>query len=65
MKNSSILILALSFFIALPSYANPIYEKNNFMTTGGTTASKVIIEVKYSENEILKHESGDLIKIYD
>ena len=31
MKSSSILILALSFFIALPSYANPIYEKNNFM----------------------------------
>ena len=31
MKNSSILILALSFFIALPSYANPIYDKNNFM----------------------------------
>ena len=31
MKNTSILILALSFFIALPSYANPIYEKNNFM----------------------------------
>ena len=30
MKNSSILILALSFFIALPSYANP-KEKNNFM----------------------------------
>ena len=29
MKNSSILILALSFFIALPSYSNPIYEKNN------------------------------------
>ena len=31
MKNSSILILALSFFIALSSYANPLYEKNNFM----------------------------------
>ena len=31
MKNSSILISALSFFIALPSYANPTYEKNNFM----------------------------------
>ena len=31
MKNSSILILALGLFIALPSYANPIYEKNNFM----------------------------------
>ena len=31
MKNSSILILALSFFIALPSYSNPIYKKNNFI----------------------------------
>ena len=31
MKNSSILILALGLFIALPSYANPIYENNNFM----------------------------------
>jgi len=29
MKNFSFLILALSFFIALPSYSNPIYEKNN------------------------------------
>ena len=31
MKNFSFLILALSFFIALPSYSNPIYEKNNFI----------------------------------
>ena len=31
MKNFSFLILALSFFIALPSYANPMYEKNNFI----------------------------------
>ena len=31
MKNFSFLIFALSFFIALPSNANPIYEKNNFM----------------------------------
>ena len=30
MKNLSFLILALSFFIALPSYSNPIYEKNYF-----------------------------------
>ena len=30
MKNFSFLILALTFFIALPSYSNPIYEKNNF-----------------------------------
>ena len=29
MKNFSFLILALSFFIALPSYSNPIYKKNN------------------------------------
>ena len=31
MTNFSLLILALSFFIALPSYSNPIYKKNNFM----------------------------------
>ena len=31
MKNFSFLILALSFFIAFPSYANQIYEKNNFI----------------------------------
>ena len=31
MKNFSFLILALSLFIALPSYSNPIYEKNNFI----------------------------------
>ena len=30
MKNFSFLILALAFFIALPSYANPTFEKNNF-----------------------------------
>ena len=29
MKNFSFLILALTFFIALPSYSNPTYEKNN------------------------------------
>ena len=30
MKNFSFLILALTFFIALPSYSNPTNEKNNF-----------------------------------
>ena len=30
MKNFSFLILALAFFIELPSYSNPIYKKNNF-----------------------------------
>ena len=30
MKNFSFLTLALTFFIALPSYSNPTYEKNNF-----------------------------------
>ena len=44
---------------------NIFHEKNNFMTTGGTTASRVIIEVKYSENDIIKYDSGDLIKVYD
>ena len=31
MKNLSFLILALSFFIALPCYSNPIHKKNNFI----------------------------------
>ena len=31
MKNFSFLILTFSFFITLPSYSNPIYEKNNFI----------------------------------
>ena len=31
MKNFSFLILALTFFIALPSYSNPTNEKNNKM----------------------------------
>ena len=30
MKNFSFLILALAFFIALPSYSNPTFEKNSF-----------------------------------
>ena len=31
MKNFSILILVLAFFIALPSYSNPTFEKNSFI----------------------------------
>ena len=31
MKNFSFLILTLSFFIALPSYSNPTFEKNSFI----------------------------------
>ena len=31
MKNFSFLILALTFFIPLPSYSNPIYQKINFI----------------------------------
>ena len=31
MKNFSFLILALTFFITLSSYSNPIYKKNNFI----------------------------------
>ena len=44
---------------------NILHERNNFMTAGGTTASKVIIEVKYSSQDLQKYESGDLIKVYD
>ena len=31
MKNFSFLTLTLAFLIALPSYSNPFYEKNNFI----------------------------------
>ena len=31
MKNFSFLILAVAFFVALPSYANETYEKNKFI----------------------------------
>lgn len=41
------------------------YARNNFMTEGGTTASKVYIVVKYSDEDIKKYDSGDLIKVYD
>ena len=41
------------------------YSQNNFMTTSGTTSSKVYIVVKYSENDIQKYDSGDIIKVYD
>jgi hypothetical protein len=41
------------------------YSKNNFMTEGGTTASKVYVVVKYSENDIQKYDVGDIIRIYD
>ena len=39
--------------------------KNNLMTTGGTTESKLFIVVKYSDNDIQEHFSGDLFKVYD
>ena len=41
------------------------YSKNNFMTEGGTTASKVFIVVKYNEEDIQKYDAGDLVKVYD
>ncbi|MAH43881.1 hypothetical protein CL614_09255 [archaeon] len=41
------------------------YLKNSFYTTGGTTASKIFITIKYSEKDIQKHDSGDVIKVYD
>ena len=31
MKKFSLLILALAFFITLPSYSNPTFEKNNLI----------------------------------
>lgn len=41
------------------------YSRNNFMTAGGTTAERVFVVVKYSDDDIQKYLSGDVIKIYD
>lgn len=41
------------------------YARNNFMTTGGTTASKVFVILEYKDGTIAKHDVGDLIKVYD
>ena len=41
-------------------------ERNhNYMTMGGTTQSDIFVVIKYSENDIQKHRSGDVIRVYD
>ena len=43
-----------------------ITEKaHNYMTIGGTTQSDIFVVIKYSENDIQKFKSGDVIRIYD
>ena len=38
---------------------------HNYMTYGGTTQSDIFVIIKYSENDIQKFKSGDVIRIYD
>ena len=38
---------------------------HNYMTIGGTTQSDIFVVIKYSENDIQKYRSGDVIRIYD
>ena len=45
---------------------NVISERNhNYMTMGGTTQNEIYVIIKYSENDIQKFKSGDVIRIYD
>ena len=41
-------------------------ERNhNYMTTGGTTQNEIFVVIQYSDTDIQKFRSGDVIKIYD
>jgi hypothetical protein len=42
-----------------------IRDKNNIMTEGGTTTSKVYFKVEYSDKQIITYKAGDLHKHYD
>ena len=38
---------------------------HNYMTIGGTTQSDIFVVIKYSDKDIQKFKSGDVIRIYD
>tara|TARA_B100000900_G_scaffold402147_1_gene407674 strand:+ start:172 stop:387 length:216 start_codon:yes stop_codon:yes gene_type:complete len=57
MKNFSFLILAFSILIALPSYSNPINEKNNFIMM-----RKRFERVDLSSHDIVVHEDDPIDK---
>ena len=38
---------------------------HNYMTIGGTTQSDIFVVIKYSDRDIQKFKSGDVIRIYD
>lgn len=41
------------------------YLKNNQMTVGGTTDTRVYITLKYPDNSEATYKSGDLIRHFD
>jgi len=44
---------------------NIITERNNQLTVGGTSESRVFVEVKYSEDDIVVYRRGDIQKSFD
>ena len=44
---------------------NIITERNNQLTVGGTSESRVFVEVKYSDNDIVIYNRGDIQKSFD
>ena len=44
---------------------NIITERNNQLTVGGTSESRVFVEVKYSEDDIVIYRRGDIQKSFD
>ena len=44
---------------------NIITERNNQLTVGGTSESRVFVEVKYSEDDVVMYRRGDIQKSFD
>jgi len=44
---------------------NIITERNNQLTVGGTSESRVFVEVKYSEKDVVIYNRGDIQKSFD
>tara|TARA_B100001057_G_scaffold453459_1_gene498276 strand:- start:1123 stop:1320 length:198 start_codon:yes stop_codon:yes gene_type:complete len=42
-----------------------ITERNNQLTVGGTSESRVYVKIEYSEGEIITYRRGDIQKSFD
>ncbi len=65
MKNYSFIIFALSFFITLPTYANPTNDKNNFIEMRKRFKRvDMNSDGQHSKKEMMKAQSDRIDKIF-